>query len=312
MHEHIFVVSAEVGDDYPDIAWGDKPARIAAAKERLVAAKASGIDTIVDLTVLGAGRRIHELRQLQTTVDINLIVGTGYYTFDELPPFAANRRLRDPSKLVGDTAEQILEKIFVRDIVDAIPGTDVKAAILKCATDERGVTADVETVLRATARAHRATGAPISTHTAPDHYTGRAQQRIFAEEGVDLSRVIIGHCGESTDVDYLHELLDAGSVIGFDRFGFDARRLPPLSARADLLAKLCGEGYAGQIVLSHDAVCYSDRMDQSFLNLFPDWTYTYVPTRVLPALRERGVSDQQIDQMMIANPRRIFEHTGGY
>jgi phosphotriesterase-related protein len=312
MHEHVFVVSAEVADDYPDIGWGDKARQMATAKAWLDAAKAAGIDTIVDLTVLGAGRRVRELEELQAQIEINLIVGTGYYTYDELPAFAANRRLRDPSKLVGDSSERILEKLFVRDIAEGIPGTGVKAAILKCATDEQGLTPGVEAVLTATARAHRATGAPISTHTSPEHRTGIDQQNIFTKEGVDLTRVIIGHCGETTDMDYLRRLLDNGSFIGFDRFGYNAKRLPTLQQRVDALARLCDEGYAGQIVLSHDAVCYSDRMDASFKNVFPDWTYTYVPTRVLPALRERGVSEAHIEQMMVANPRRIFEQSGGY
>jgi phosphotriesterase-related protein len=312
MHEHVFTVSAEVADTYPDIGWGDKEQRMATAREWLRAAKAAGIDTIVDLTVLGAGRRTPELVDLASDVDVNLIVGTGYYTFNELPTFAANRRLRDPSKLVGDTAEKILEKVFVRDILEGIPDTDVKASIIKAATDDQGLTPDVETVLVASARAHRATGAPITTHTDPDHRTGLIQQEVFRREGVDLRRVIIGHCGETSDLDYLHQLLDAGSTIGFDRFGYNARRLPTLDERVEVLATLCEEGYAAQVVLSHDAVCYSDRMDQSFMKIFPDWNYTYVPTRVLPALRERGVSEDHISQMMIRNPQRIFENAGAY
>ncbi len=312
MHEHIFVVSAEVADAYPDIAWGDKQQRLATARQWLESAKAAGIDSIVDLTVLGAGRRTPELVQLQAEIEINLIVGTGYYTFDELPAFAANRRLKDPSKLIGDTAEKILEKVFVRDIVDGIPGTGIKASIIKCATDEIGVTPDVEAVLLATARAHRATGAPITTHTDPGQRTGLDQQKLFANEGVDLTRVIIGHCGESRDLDYLHQLLDAGSYIGFDRFGYNARRLPATAERVDTLVRLCEEGYAGQIVLSHDAVCYSDRMDPSFRKVFPDWNYSYVPTHVLPLLRERGLSKDVIQQMMVGNPRQIFENTTSY
>lgn len=312
MHEHVFVVSAEVADAYPDIAWGDKALRMATARQWLEAAKAAGIDTVVDLTVLGAGRRTPELVALQAEIEINLIVGTGYYTFSELPSFAANRRLRDPGKLLGDTAEKILEKIFVRDIAEGIPGTDAKASIIKCVTDEAGLTPDVETVLTATARAHRATGAPITTHTDPEHRTGLDQQKLFLREGVDLTRVIIGHCGEATDLDYVHQLLDAGSFIGFDRFGYNARKLPTLEQRVEVLARLCAEGYAPQIVLSHDAVCYADRMDQSFMKVFPDWNYSYVPTKVLPALRERGVSEAHIEQMMVRNPRRIFENAGAY
>ncbi len=97
--------------------------------------------------------------------------------------------------------------MFVRDITDGIADTGVKAGILKCATDEPGVTPGVERVLRAVAQAHRATGVPISTHTHARTRRGLEQQRIFAEEGVDLSRVVIGHSGDTTDLDYLEAVM---------------------------------------------------------------------------------------------------------
>lgn len=312
MHEHIFVVSPEVSRDYPRLGWGDKGARILDARQKIEAARAGGIDTIVDLTTLGAGRCIPEVKELQEQVSVNIIVATGYYTFDELPAFAANRRVRDPGKLIGGTGERILEQLFVEDITEGIPGTGVRAAIIKCATHEQGLTPDVETVLRAAARAHRATGVPISTHTAPERHTGRDQQRVFAEEGVNLSRVVIGHCGESGDLGYLHELLDRGSFIGFDRFGFYAKNMPSLEQRADMLAALCAEGHAGQIVLSHDAMCHCDRMDRTFWEKMPEWVYSHLTAKVLPALVARGVTQGQIDQMLIDNPRRIFEAGAAY
>src|SRR5437773_5391757 len=97
--------------------------------------------------------------------------------------------------------------MFVRDIEHGIADTGVKAAILKCATDEPGVTPGVERVLRAVAQAHRATGVPISTHTHALTRVGLEQQRIFREEGVDLTRVVIGHSGDTSDVGYLEELI---------------------------------------------------------------------------------------------------------
>src|SRR5215467_553844 len=112
-------------------------------------------------------------------------------------------------------------EMFVRDIREGIADTGIKAGILKCATDEPGVTKDVERILRATAQAHRRTGVPISTHTHAQRRVGLDQQRIFREEGVDLSRVDIGHSGDTTDLDYLEKLIAAGSYIGMDRFGID-------------------------------------------------------------------------------------------
>ena len=141
--------------------------------------------------------------------------------------------------------------MFIRDIEQGIADTGIKAAILKCATDEPGVTPGVERVLRAVAQAHRHTGVPISTHTHAGTRRGLEQQRIFAEEGVDLSRVVIGHSGDTTDVDYLEELIGNGSYIGMDRFGVDVYL--PFEDRVDTVARMCERGHAEKMVLSHDA-----------------------------------------------------------
>src|SRR5262249_51636468 len=123
--------------------------------------------------------------------------------------------------------------------------TGVKAAIIKCATDTQGVTPVIENILRASARAQKATGVPISTHTWAGGRTGEAQQAIFAQEGVDLRRVIIGHSGDSDDLGYLRGLMERGSTIGMDRFGLE--HFLPTAKRVEVLARLCAEGYAGKM-----------------------------------------------------------------
>src|SRR5262249_60283836 len=131
-----------------------------------------------------------------------------------------------------------------------------KAAIIKCATDTEGVPSTVENILRAAARAQKATGLPISTHTWAAGRSGEAQQAIFAQEGVDLRRVIIGHSGDSDDLGYLRGLMDRGSTIGMDRFGLE--HFLPTVKRVEVVARLCAEGYAPKMVLSHDANCWTD------------------------------------------------------
>ena len=123
--------------------------------------------------------------------------------------------------------------------------------MIKCATDEPGITPGVEQVLRCCARAHRQTGIPITTHTHAATRRGLEQQHIFKEEGVDLSRVVIGHCGDTEDIDYLEEIMAAGSFIGMDRFGIDV--MLPTENRVNTVAELCKRGHADQMVLSHDA-----------------------------------------------------------
>jgi phosphotriesterase-related protein len=149
--------------------------------------------------------------------------------------------------------------LFVQDIEQGVAETGVRCGIIKCATDTEGATPPIEKILRASARAHRRTGVPISTHTYAAGEMGTVQQEIFASEGVDLGRVIVGHSGDSEDLDYLRRLIARGSYIGMDRFGID--RILDTPRRVTTIAALCREGYADRMVLSHDANCYSDSRD---------------------------------------------------
>ncbi|MCH8949004.1 MAG: phosphotriesterase, partial [Chloroflexi bacterium] len=289
MHEHVFILGQGVPENFPSV-W-DEEKETAYAREKLAELAGAGVSTIVDLTVMGLGRDIPRLRKVVGEIPVNVIVATGVYTYNELPQYFRNRD------------EDAMAELFVRDITEGIQGTEVKAAILKCATDEPGLTPDVEKVLRAVARAHRHTGAPISTHTHPGTKRGLEQQRVFKEEGVDLGRVVIGHSGDSEDLDYLQALIEAGSYIGMDRFGLD--HLLPTDKRVAIIAKLCELGHADRMVLSHDANCYIDWFPMELIrNAMPNWHFRHISEDVLPALREAGVSDEQIKQMMVENPRR--------
>ena len=296
MHEHIFVLSTEIQANY-DLGW-DEDARVGDAAARLNELKVAGIDTIVDLTVLGLGRWMPRIERVAAATDVNVVVATGLYTYDELPHWFDYR------------GHDRMVEMFVTDITEGIAGTTVRAGILKCATDKPGVTPGVERVLRAVAQAHKETGVPISTHTDAGLRRGLEQQAIFAEEGVDLTRVVIGHSGDTEDLEYLEALMGAGSYIGMDRFGVDIYL--PFDARVKTVVELCRRGWAGQMVLSHDAACHMDWFDDELLaSTVPRWNYLHISRDVLPALRERGVTEQQIDQMLVDNPRKILAGTVG-
>jgi phosphotriesterase-related protein len=201
--------------------------------------------------------------------------------------------------------------MFVRDITEGIADTSVKAGILKCCTDEPGVTPDVERILRAIARAHRLTGAPISTHTHAPLRRGFDQQRIFREEGVDLSRVVIGHSGDTTDLGYLEELIRNGSYVGMDRFGIDT--ILSFKDRVNTVAAMCERGYANKMVLSHDAACFNHWLPERALPaILPRWNYLHIHDDVIPALKRKGVSEEQLRMMLVENPRKIFEQQSIY
>jgi phosphotriesterase-related protein len=305
MHEHIFVLSPEILQNYPE-TWGDEEHRIGDAVARLNQLHATGVHSIVDLTVIGLGRYIPRIQRIAERTSIHIIVATGLYTYNDIPFFF---HFRGPGTILG--GPELMADMFVKDIQQGIAGTGVKAGILKCATDEPGLTPGVERVLRAVAQAHRRTGVPISTHTHARKRRGLEQQRIFREEGVDLRRVILGHSGDTTDIGYLEELLAQGSYLGMDRFGIDT--ILPFADRVDTVAKLCERGHAGQLVLSHDAACFNDWLPERALPaMLPNWHYLHIHNDVIPALKQRGVTHDQIGAMLVDNPRKIFDTQGAY
>jgi phosphotriesterase-related protein len=304
MHEHVFIRTLEIEQNWLP-PW-DRDAAVADAVVRLRALKQSGIDAIVDLTVPGLGRLAEPVLAVAEQVDLHIVAATGYYTYGDLPHYFD---FRTAAFRVEGT--DILEDFMRADVESGMDGTGVRAGILKCATDKAGVTPAVERILRCVARVHRATGIPISTHTHAATRRGLDQQAIFAEEGVDLSRVVIGHSGDSADLDYLEALLAAGSTLGMDRFGIDM--FSPTEQRVETVARLCERGWAGQMVLSHDAHCHLDWFDRDLIAAgAPNWHFLHISRDVLPALRAHGVSDAQIDQMLVEAPRRILEHPPGY
>jgi phosphotriesterase-related protein len=305
MHEHIFVLSTEINQNFPEI-WGDEDKRVNDAITRLNELKSRGVDSVVDLTVIGLGRYIPRIQRIAEQTDINIIAATGVYTYNEVPLYF---HFRGPETELG--GPELMTDMFVRDIEEGIAGTSVKAAILKCATDRQGVTPGVERVLRAVAQAHRKTGVPISTHTHAHSERGLEQQRIFEEEGVDLSRVIIGHSGDTTDLNYLEKLIAQGSYIGMDRFGIDV--LLPFEDRVRTVAEMCKRGHADKMVLSQDAACFNDWLPEEALPVvLPRWHFLHIHNDVIPALQEQGVSDEQINTMLVENPKKIFEVQGPY
>jgi len=303
MHEHVFVLNEEIRQNYaPD--W-DEEQQVGAAAAKLTALAERGVATIADPTVVGIGRNIPRIQQVAARTGMNIIVATGLYTYNDVP-FYFRYRAPDSGSAGGDP----MTDLFVADITEGIAGTGVRAAFLKCAIEEEGRTPGVERVMRAVARAHVITGAPVMVHTHPASQSGLEALRVLIEEGADPSRVIMAHSGDTGDLDYLTRLADAGCLLGMDRFGLDI--LLPLEQRVATVAALAARGYAGSMVLAHDAACHIDWFPAGLIDLFaPNWHTDHLLDDVLPALREQGVTDEQIDTMLIDNPRRYFTPRDG-
>jgi phosphotriesterase-related protein len=299
-HEHIFVRNPELEVNLPDGEW-DPAQAVETAVTGLTDLYAHGVRTVVDLTVPGLGRDVGLIAQVAERVPVNLVAATGWYTPNALPPFF---RHRGPGLQI-DTADPLVE-LFSRDIREGISGSGVRAAIIKVVTDAEGLTTDVSRVLSAAALAHEATGVAITTHSHPASHNGLEQQRFLVERGVAPDRMIIGHSGDTEDLEYLGTLMDEGSTIGMDRFGMehvlsDERRVRTVAALVDL-------GYSDRMLLSHDAAFYSHVTPPSWRAAnAPAWRMDTIVQRIIPMLDEVGVSPDDVDQMMVVNPSRLLE-----
>jgi phosphotriesterase-related protein len=297
MHEHVFVLTADIQANVPGI-W-DEEERVADAIAKLQLMADIGIKSIVDPTVIGLGRYIPRIQRINEHVDINIVVATGIYTYDSVPFYFRTRFAREGG------ADPMVD-MFVRDITEGIADTGVKAGLLKCAVDELGLTPGVERILRAVATAHRMTGTPITVHTHPETKRGLEVARVLIEEGADPRRVVLGHSGDSQDADGLQELAEMGFLLGMDRFGLDYAITA--EQRAGMVIELCRRGLSKSMVLSHDTSCHIDWVDDGVRDMFmPNWHYGHIHQHVLPALREGGVTEEQIEDMLVGNPQRYFE-----
>lgn len=303
MHEHVFVMTQEHQLNYGPGSFWDEDEKVADAIDKLRSLHGKGITTVVDPTVLGLGRYIPRIARIAAEVPVNLICATGVYTYHDLP-FVYSQR--GPGTLLGGDDPMIAD--FTRDLTEGIADTGVRAAFLKCAVEHADMSPGVERVLRAVARTHLDTGAPVTVHTSSTEQTGRRVVEILQEEGADLTKVVIGHAGDSNDLDYLMELADSGAILGMDRFGIEVYN--PTDQRVATIVSLVERGYTDRLVLSHDASCWMDWFGGDFVAMrdavIPNWHYEHISDDVLPALLDAGVTQDQVDQMMVGNPRRYF------
>jgi phosphotriesterase-related protein len=255
-----------------------------------------GGNTICEPTGMFGGRDVVFSRRVSEQTGLQVVPCTGIYTYDYLPMFFVTRD--------ADT----MADLFVHDVEQGIQDTGIKAAFLKCAADEPGVTENIEKVHRAVARASVRTGAPIMAHSRPASQTAHRQIELFEEEGVDLSRVQIAHTGDTDDLDYIERVLDKGVYIGMDRYGLEI--FLPIERRNPTVTALLERGYADRMFLSQDYCAtidwYPVEMEEQLreAGALKDWSMTLVFDQVIPALREAGMTDEQLQTMMVENPKR--------
>jgi phosphotriesterase-related protein len=295
MHEHVFIMQPEMLANYGSV-WGapywDEQERVADAVAKLARARDAGWQTILDPTVPGLGRDVSRLQRINQAVDLNIVVATGVYAFLELPGFLAYR------------ADDVVTELFVREIRVGINDTGVKAGFLKCAVEAHGIVGDVPRTLAIVAAASVETGAPIMVHTSSPARMGLPVLEALTGHGVAPEQIVIAHAGDSNDLDYLRAIADSGAWLGCDRFGID--HFNPDADRVRTLVALLAEGYADRVHLGQDTACFYDFMVHNpyFADERPD--LLHLSNAILPALREAGVTEEQIEQMTVVNPRRFL------
>ncbi|MFC1942979.1 phosphotriesterase [Chloroflexota bacterium] len=291
MHEHLLVTSAGISQNYPELLRAGYLDRLPNFMDRIVnalkEAKEEGIDTIVDTTTLDLGRDVNILAEASRLTGVNIIAVAGCYV--DMPHY-----------LDGVSADQFAQ-LFIREIQEGIAGTNIKAGILKEASDREGVTPAGAIILRAVARAHLQTNVPIMLHSYSPGQVGRQQLAILKEEGVDLRRVKVDHSNDTTDVEYLTWLLEQGCYLGMDRY--PGVNTSP-RARTRTMKALIDAGYANRLLPSHDwpLVRVTEEVIRERRNPF-----TYVKKVVFAQLREMGVPEATLNSLSVDNPRNFFE-----
>jgi phosphotriesterase-related protein len=294
-HEHVRFRDEAVADQFP--GRYDEQLEMEAALLHVRAAAGHGVKTIIEPTAMFGGRDVRFMRRVAEESGVQLIACTGIYSYDHLPHYFENRDV------------DVMADHFVEDIEAGIQGTDIRAAFLKCAADAPGVTANVEKIHRAVARASVKTGAPIMAHSMPSLGTGPRQVDIFEEEGVDLARVQIAHCGDTDDLSYIEGLIDRGVYVGLDRYGLEM--FLPIEKRNATAAELLRRGHASQLMISQDFCASIDWFPPEAAETFEasggirNWSMTLVFEEVIPALREMGaMDDASFNEIFVENPRR--------
>lgn len=292
-HEHLLVGSAGVFESFPFLF--DMEATRTQIVRELREARAGGVEAIIDLTTLDLGRDVALAAEASRESGVHVVVATGMWL--------------DVPRFFWGSGPDLLARVFVHEIEEGIGGTGIKAGVIKVADDIGGVSEQGELVLRAAARACIATNAPISTHQWAPEQVGMRQVEIFEDEGVDMSRVCVGHSADTTDIEYLVRLLERGVFLSMDRYpGGEGR--PSWRQRNETVKALVDRGYAERLMLGHDHAPAPVLAGQEPPVQEEPTGYLFLTKTGIPGLREMGVAEDAIRTMTVDVPRRFLSGEG--
>ncbi|HTY62809.1 MAG TPA: phosphotriesterase-related protein [Acidobacteriota bacterium] len=297
MHEHItFAYPGWFADD--SVAPYSREATETACLKVLDDVKKLGVRTIVDATASDVGGRDPVLmRNLSIKSGIQIIAATGLFP----ESVGAGNYYKWQSAMRGRNLEADLCELFSTELNAGIRGSGVRAGIIKVATGDPGITDYETTVFKAAVRIARETGVSIITHTEAAT-VGPDQQDLFLELGADPERIMIGHQNNSEDIEYgLRQLKRPGFYLGFDRCN------PLMSAASEEnIGSLVSRGYGDRIMLSHDCIFQWLGRPGNFPPQYAGWYPDYLFKKILPKMKAAGVTDEQLREIFVDNPRRFF------
>lgn len=300
MHEHLLI--GYPGWEADTIRPGPSADDIfAICVDRIEEMKDLGFTSMVDPCPNDLGRDVELAAKVAQKTGFQLIVATGLYKQEEGGvPYWHFRNNFGPST-------DAMAELFIKEISEGVGETGVRAGIIKVATGPNQMSDHEAMIFEAAAKASVETGAPITTHT--DQGTvGDVQQQVLTGHGVPAHRIVIGHSCGTSDHDYHMKIARGGSYLGFDRFGLDM--IHPDAERIASLRRLIDRGAGDRVVVSHDSVwCWrGEPIAPAILEVMNQvWNPTHFSTRIVPRLKDEGVSDEQIEALLGDNPRRFFE-----
>jgi phosphotriesterase-related protein len=300
MHEHLTAGFAgyEANTSRPGQSFEE---RVAVCIDQIHRLRDLGFTSMLDPCPNDLGREVELMAKVSQDTHFNIVFATGLYKESS----SGSPYWKFRANFGGDQSEPMAE-LFIHELRRGVGDTGIKAGIIKVASDAHQITDYEMTILKAAALASNETGAPITTHT-DEGTMGDEQQRILISLGVPAHRIIIGHCCATDDHEYHMHIAKQGSYLGFDRFGLE--NVFPDEKRIASLVRLIQQGAGDRVIVSNDSVwCWRGEyfvlaVAERMRELLDPTHFTRI---VMPKLLEAGVTQQQLDSILVDNPRRFF------
>lgn len=283
-HEHIFVDLGPIEARSYERADQDEVVSIMAPE--LLKAKAVGVTAIVEATPVGVGRRVDIVKAVSEAAQVPVVVATGIYREPWIPDWAMK------------ASEDELSDWMLKELTVGIEETGVKAAWIKLSAGDEGMTEAEKKLLRAAARAGKKTQAVIGSHTIKGSVVEK-QLDLLEQAGYTAKRFIWIHTQAESDFELHLAMAKRGAWLEYDAIGSAGFSDAYFIA---CILKLIDAGYREQILLSHDRGWF----DPSKPGGGEQKRFTYISKTFLPNLKEAGVADKDIHQLIAINPFNAY------